>query len=179
MDERKDVGRTQLVLGLLLIGLGVLFFGARFVGFGFLALWWPGFVLVPGLVMLVVSLFGGKSTAGLAIPGAIAAASGAVLAFQNATGLWQTWAYLWPLVGPGAVGVGLAIFGARTGNARVRTVGGRLALAGLVIAAVLGVFFELVVGLSGPLGPVVGGVLWPVALIAAGLWLIVSRGAKR
>ena len=175
VEGQDALKRTQLIIGALLVFLGIAFLLLQWVDIDLVALWWPAFIVVPGLSLLAVGLSTGERGAFLAIPGMVLTTVGLLLAAQNATGLWETWAYVWPLVGPGAVGVGLGIFGTRAGKPNVAGVGWRLALAGLVLTIVLGLFFELVVGLSGPVGPWIGRIVWPVLLITAGIWLMLPR----
>jgi len=50
---------------------------------------------------------GGKSLAGLAIPGTIIGGLGLMMFLQNLTGYWESWSYSWTVM---LVLVGLGIF---------------------------------------------------------------------
>ena len=107
--RRPAAGRGGLILGGVLIVLGVLFLAERAFGVQLGRFGWPLFVIVPGVPAdgREPGGVGGREGSGLAVAGAITTVVGLVLAFQNATGLWATWAYAWALVGPGATGLGL------------------------------------------------------------------------
>jgi protein-S-isoprenylcysteine O-methyltransferase Ste14 len=57
--------------GVLLVVLGLFFLVAQFVNVDWGSLAWPFFVIVPGALLLAAALMGGKSAAGLTIPGSI------------------------------------------------------------------------------------------------------------
>ena len=168
-DER----RGAIVLGAILIVVGGAFLVTNVTGFSFDAAW-PLFVIVPGLALLGAS-FTTRTEAGvgLAIAGSIVTTVGLVLAAQEATGLYATWAYAWALVAPGSVGVGMFLFGTFTGRQDLRSAGLRLAGIGLALFVGFAIFFEGVIGLSGDGPPPLEGLL-PVALIALGALLVVG-----
>jgi hypothetical protein len=174
-------GRGGVVLGLVLIGLGALFLLERVVGVDLAAAGWPLFVVVPGLVLLGLGVATpGREGAGLAIAGGITTVVGLILAVQNATDLWATWAYAWALVGPGGTGIGLVGHGlAQRDSSEVRN-GVRSIGSGLALFVAFGLFFEGLIGLSGR--PFLTGDLGPVVLIAAGVVVILFgliRGRSR
>lgn len=68
-----------------------------------------------------------------AVAGAITTVTGVVLAAQNATGLWATWAYVWPLIAPGGVGLGLLVYGAATRQRDLALSGGWSLLVGFAL----------------------------------------------
>lgn len=169
-DSRQD--RGGLIFGGILIVLGVLFLAERAFGVQFGRFGWPLFVIVPGVLLLAASLAaGGREGSGLAVAGAITTVVGLVLAFQNATGLWATWAYAWALVGPAATGLGLIFYGVLKGQRDLVTNGIRSLGSGLALFAAFGLFFEGVIGLSGePF--LLGSELLPIALIGLGVVLL-------
>ena len=69
---------------------------------------WPFFVIIPGVILMLSSLIpkppGGV---GFAIAGSIVTTVGLVLLYQEQTAHWESWAYAWALVGPGAAGLGM------------------------------------------------------------------------
>lgn len=160
--------RGGVVLGLVLIALGGLFLLDRVVGFDLAAAGWPLFVIVPGVLILVwgVSMTG-REGVGLAVGGAITTVVGLILAVQNATGLWATWAYAWALVGPGGTGVGLIVYGLVHRDRGHFARGLRSLGTGLILFVGFGLFFEGVIGLSGE--PFLTSDAGPIALIVLGM----------
>jgi hypothetical protein len=179
---RPTERRGGVMLGIVLIALGAFFLADRFVGFDLGQYGWPLFVIVPGLLLFA----GGLATpdvragAGLATAGGITTMVGLVLAVQNATGLWATWAYAWALVGPGGTGVGLFLYGLLRRQSDLVVAGARTIGVALALFAAFGLFFEGFIGLSGePF--LVGSEVFPVVLIVAGLILVglsVLRGRR-
>ena len=81
--------------------------------------------------------------------GGITTVVGLVLAVQNATGLWATWAYAWALVGPGGTGLGLVFYGLRPAAPGPRLERDPVARERARLFPAFGLFFEGVIGLSG------------------------------
>jgi hypothetical protein len=160
MDGREIGRRIELLAGVGLVAFGALFALAELAGEGSWRLAWPLFVIVPGLLLLAGTFSFGRDGGFLAIPGSLITVAGLLLLFTNTFGAWRAWAYLWPLLTPGAVGLGLLVFGAWSGIPSLRRVGIWLGIAGLVLFVAFGALFELVLGISGPLGPAAGRVLW-------------------
>ena len=159
MDRRR---RSSLVVGLLLILLGVWFIAVQFVPE--LRAWmeieyaWPLIIVGVGVLLLVIGLLTGAPA--MAVPACIVGGIGGLLYWQNATGNWESWAYMWTLI-PGFVGVGVVLSALLGGETRQALSGGAwLILISLVLFAVFGSFL----GGLGLLGP-----YWPVLLIALGL----------
>lgn len=173
MDGSEIGRRIELLAGVGLVAFGGVFALIELAGGGRVwSLAWPLFVIVAGLLLFAGVFSFGRSGGFLAIPGAILAVDGLVLLVTNTFGVWTAWAYAWALVTPGAVGLGLLVHGTLAGIPRLRRAGAVLAGLGLALFAVFGTAFELVAGLSGPFGPAVGRVVWPLLLIVAGVWLI-------
>jgi hypothetical protein len=135
---------------------------------------WPLAVLVPAGALVAAGL-GRPALSGLLIPGVMLATVGLLLAVQNATGLWATWAYAWTLVAPLATGVGIWLQGRTTGSARERAAGVRVARVGALLFAAFGAFFEGVVHLSQPRLGLADQLLLPAALVVAGGLLLARR----
>jgi hypothetical protein len=164
-------GRTGLVLGGILIALGLLFLADRVVNVDLGRYGWPLFVIVPGVLIFAWGLtVPAREGTGLAVAGAITTVVGLVLAVQNLTGLWATWAYAWALVGPGATGVGLAGYGLAHGDRELVRGGLRSIGVGLALFVGFGLVFEGVIGLSGE--PLLTGDAGPYVLIGAGAVLL-------
>src|SRR3990172_380655 len=109
------------VLGALLIVIGLAFLGVQYLGWFDEGQLWPLFIIGPGLVLFALGLV--LPNSGMIIGGSVVTSVGALLAWQNETGRWETWAYAWALIGPTASGVGSVIGGLRTGNRRMRDAG--------------------------------------------------------
>jgi hypothetical protein len=168
-----SLDRAGLVVGLILIVLGLLFLGERLFDVDLGRFGWPLFVIVPGVLLFVASFAAPqREGVGLAIAGAVTAVVGLILAVQNATGLWASWAYVWPLVAPGGSGLGMALYGLLRGQPDYVSNGARQLGAGLGLFVAFGLFFEGVIGLSGdPF--LVGSDYLPIVLIAIGVLLLV------
>jgi hypothetical protein len=122
---------------------------------------WPSILIGFGVLLLVLGLV--VNAPGLAIPATIIAGIGGLLAWQNATGHWESWAYAWALI-PGFVGVGIVLMGALEGTLANRwREGGTLILISLIMFAIFGSFL----GGLGTFGP-----YWPLLLVVLGLILL-------
>lgn len=181
MNGRQPAdNRGGVVLGVVLIGLGLLFLADRVVGLDLATAGWPLFVIVPGLLLFVWGLsMTGREGVGLAVGGGITTVVGLILAVQNATGLWATWAYAWALVGPGGTGVGLLGYGLSHRDQGLVTSGLRSLGSGLALFVAFGLFFEGVIGLSGQ--PFLTSDSGPVILVVAGVVILlvgVLRGRR-
>lgn len=164
--------RTQLVLGLLLILLGVWFVAAR--QMPALKAWaeiqfeWPFYVIGAGALILVVGLLTGAPN--MAVPASIVAGIGGILYYQNHFNDWESWSFAWTLI-PGFVGVGVILAGLLGEDTR-HNLGHGINL--LVISAVLFLIFAAIfqrLNILGVYGPA-------VLLILLGLYVI-GRGLIR
>lgn len=164
--------RSTIVVGVVLILLGAIFLLENALDLDIGRFGWPLFVVVPGIVLLGAGVAAGsREGPGLAIAGGITTTVGLILAVQNATGLWATWAYAWALVGPGGTGLGLIVYGLARGDRSQLSNGLRSLGAGIALFAAFGLFFEGIIGLSGePF--LVGSDLLPVVLIGLGVVLV-------
>jgi hypothetical protein len=162
-----------VAVGLVLVVIGAGLLAGQLVGIGIEDLGWPFLVIAAGLAILLIGLVVAGEQ-GMVIGGTIATIVGGVLLFQDRTGRWETWAYAWALVGPAASGLGLALWGARTGNASDLRNGVRGLLGGLAIFAVGFLFFEGVIGIGGDRIALPEWLL-PVAVIAIGV-VVLGRG---
>jgi hypothetical protein len=164
----RKQGRTQLALGVILILLGAWFIAQRtFPEVAALAARfsdWPFTVIGVGVLLLLLGLILGAP--GLAVPAAIVSGIGGILYYQNLTGTWDSWSYMWTLI-PGFVGVGVLLQGLLGENTRDNL---RHGLNLMVISAVLFLVFSAFLGgwdLLGNFGPA-------VLLILLGLWVLGS-----
>jgi hypothetical protein len=173
MEKRN---RTQLVLGILLIlAAGWMIASradpalARFIQLPQFV--WPMWVILSGAALLVIGLLTGAP--GLAIPACIVAGIGCILYYQNASGNWESWAYMWTLI-PGFVGIGELLAGVLGQEFKPSVRNGLNAiLTSAILFAIFGSFFHAwdIFG--------VNSVYVPIALLfLAGIWLI-GRGVLR
>jgi len=163
--------RTQLALGVVLILLGAWFIAQRQIPA--LAHWvdlymsWPLNVVGAGVIILLIGLIIGAP--GMAIPAVIVAGIGGILYYQNRTGDYASWSYMWTLI-PGFVGVG-QIIGSILGRSPREA---RSGLNLILISVVMFIIFAAIFGKLAILGP-----YFPAAmLILVGLWFLV-RGFWR
>lgn len=181
---------------IILAGIGLTFPG--FLGFahrGFGAFFIPGIpVLTTGIILLYASLTNHWSiwavawtleilglalgfilaalfmrVPGLAIPAFIVGVNGLMLIFCTLTGLWQSWAILWPIEFL-AVGLGLLVLGIANGSAGVKTAASVLftvAGGGFFITAFLSIFNDnSIMKLAVPIMLLVtGGLLLATSLV--------------
>src|SRR3990172_225763 len=164
--------KNNLAVGLLLVLLGLWFLALRLVPG--LETWadfwfdWPFIIIGAGVLLLLIGLLTGVP--GMAVPAAIVGGIGGLLAWQNATNNWESWAYAWKLI-PGFVGVGVILAGllGKTGRKSLRE-GGNL----IVISLALFIIFASFLGGSNLLGA-----YWPILLILLGLWMILRPIFRR
>ncbi len=164
--------RSSIIGGLILILVGGFFLLIE--AFPALSNWidlsrqWPLLIVGAGVLLLVGALFGSPP---LAVPGTIVTGLGGILYYQNATGDWGSWSYIWTLI-PGLVGLGMILMSLLDRSERAsRSQGVRL----LAISVALFAVFWLLLSGSGALLR-----FWPAVLIALGLWLVWrSRSSKQ
>ena len=170
--ERRGSSGTAL-LGILLITVGIFFFIGQWLNIDWGAATWPFYVIAPGLALMAWGLTQ-RDGSGLTVAGSIVTMVGLVLLYQNTTGNWESWAYAWALVGPGGSGLGMLLYGTRSGNRKMARDGfwQILVAIGLFVAGFI--FFEGIIGISGERLPLPEWLL-PVAVIAIGL-LVLVRG---
>lgn len=177
-EVQRGVDRSSVVIGLILVGLGLLFLADRALGLELGRIGWPLFIIVPGLILLVLGLLtGGGTGIGMTVPGSIVTIVGLILLYQDRTDHYESWAYAWALI-PAAIGLGTTAWGLLHGRSNELRDGlGALAF-GLVAFAIGFVFFEGVLNLGGlDLGPLRDYGL-PVLLIGLGLLLVIGNLAR-
>ena len=168
--------RTNLVLGLLLILIGAWLVISRQVPA--VQDWldsnwsWPMWTIAAGLIVFLIGLLTGAP--GMAVPASIIAGIGGILYYQNQTGEYDTWSYMWALI-PGFVGVGTILAGLLGENTRRNlTHGLNLIVISAVLFLVFGSFFG---GLS-----ILGDYGAAILLILLGVYVLVRgfvRGGSR
>lgn len=164
--------RTNLALGLLLILIGGWLVFTRQVPA--VQNWlednftWPMWTIGAGLLVLLIGLITGAP--GMAVPASIIAGIGGILYYQNETGNYGSWSYMWTLI-PGFVGVGTILAGLLGEHTRYNLARG---LNLVVISAVLFlVFATFLGGLS-----ILGDYGIAIILILLGIYVLV-RGLVR
>jgi len=171
MSNKRISG--SLVGGMILIVLGLLsLFGQIFRGFPFLNYLWPFIIIGFGGLFFVGMLAGGKSLAGLAVPGTIISGLGLMMFIQNLTGYWQSWAYSWTIILV-LVGLGIFIMGLYSEDTHHRQAGLRVMKVGAILFIIFGGFFELIFNAFRPYG--LQQYLFPLLLVALGVYLVVVR----
>ncbi len=177
MNSNASKGRSDtsgVAIGGILVLLGIFFLFAEILGQVFHIylgqFFWPFFVIVPGSALLLFGL-AGHTRAGeaLAMVGALITMTGLILFFQNLTGLWASWSYAWALVAPTSLGLGQLAYGIVKRQPAAQRSGTRLATIGFIIFLIAGVFFELIIGVSG-FG--LGRWGWSLLLIAVGALML-------
>jgi hypothetical protein len=169
--ETQPQRAASLIGGVLLIAFGLLaIVSEAFGGFNFWGNLWPFFIIGFGALFFIGMVSGGKSAAGLAIPGSIITGIGLMLFVQNLTGHWESWAYSWAFI-PIFVGAGIYIMGMWSGDAGQRANGLGVMRIGAILFLIFGVFFEGLIFRSFGLSKFI----LPTVLILAGLYLVVRR----
>ena len=164
--------RANLTLGVLFVIIGALILVSRFIpGLKELVnldFTWPLIVIGVGIFLFLLGLL--IKVPEMSVPACIVSGIGGILYWQNETGNWQSWSYLWALI-PGFVGVGIIISGFISGEWRsslkegIKTIAASLALL---------VLFWIFLGGSG-----IGWEYWPALLIIFGLWILVQQLFRR
>ncbi len=158
--------RTQAVLGVVLILVGVAFLAMQFLpGMRYwltVAMRWPFIFFTLGLGLMLFGLL--TDTPDMMVPACVLCALGLIFYWQDFTWRWRSWMYLWPVI-PAAVGIGRMFSGALKRKRKEIWEGFQLAVVSVVLVALLSSIF----------GPWRLSPYWPVLLIALGLWLLVRN----
>jgi hypothetical protein len=168
--------RTQLVLGVILILVAGWLIATRINPnlanvIRLPAFDWPMWVVFAGAVLLVIGLLTGAP--GMAIPACIVAGIGCILFYQNSTGNWESWAYMWTLI-PGFAGLGSILAGILGENFKSSIGHGLNSLiVSAILFAIFGTFFHAwnIFGIYSSYVPI-------SLLFLGGIWLVV-RGLLR
>ncbi len=164
----NKTGRSQLVLGIILILIGGWFLlnqtMPEFREFFEPYTEWPANMLLIGAGILIIGLVTGSP--GLAVPAAIVAGIGGIFYYQQLTENYDSWSYMWALI-PGFIGVGTVLQGLLGENTASNLKKG---LNLMVVSAVLFLVFAAFLGgwdILGNYGPA-------ALLILLGLWVLGS-----
>lgn len=124
---------------------------------------WPLIIVALGGLFLISAFLG---TPPLAIPGSIIGGIGGILYYQNLTGNWASWAYVWTLI-IGFVGIGILLSSLLAKQERREIFAGvRLMVISLVLFGIFAAFFS---------GWGQLGVIGPVFLMLLGVWLLLRE----
>jgi hypothetical protein len=171
---RRRVG-TSVALGVVLVVLGLFALLVQFTGFDASGSW-PLFVIIPGLTLLLIGFI--SLGTGALIPGAILTVIGLILAYMNATQDWPAWAFAWPLVAPGGVGLGIFLQGVRNRDTHLLRQGRVLMFVAALIFMIGFVIFGTIFRISDQDYGWFGKAALPVLLIAVGIVLL-ARSIQR
>lgn len=164
--------RSNLIVGLLLILIGAFALVSHFIpslkSVIKIDYAWPMVIVAVGLFLFLLGLI--SNTPGLAVPACVVSGIGGILYYQNATGNWTSWSYLWTLI-PGFVGIGVIISGFLSGEWRPSL---RQGINTILTSLFLLFLFWLFLGGSG-----VSLEYWPALLIIFGLWMLVRQLFRR
>lgn len=159
--------RGQLVLGIILIVLGAFFVSNQL--FPNLRQWtemymeWPLNIVGIGLLLLLIGVLLGAP--GMAVPAAIVAGVGGILYFQEQSGDYQTWSYMWTLI-PGFAGIGTVLSGLISRDISQARSGLNMVVVSTVLFIIFAAFFGKL-NVLGSYGPA-------ILLVAVGVWLLFS-----
>jgi hypothetical protein len=171
MSIKRNSG--MLVAGAVLIALGLLsLFGQLFRGFHFWSYLWPVIIIAVGGLFFVGMFAGGKSLAGLAIPGTIIGGIGVMMFLQNILDHWESWAYGWTVILV-LVGLGIFIMGLYSEDAGRRQAGLRVMRIGAILFIIFGGFFELIFSSFKSYG--IQQYIFPILLVLLGAYLVITR----
>jgi len=161
--------KGSIITGIILILIGAFLFVMQL--YPALSNWitWPMIILGIGLLFLISSVVSGNGD--LAIPGMINTGIGAILLYQNVTGDWGSWSYMWTLI---LAFIGLGILLSNLIN-RTSVDRGGLYLLIISLAAFAAFFFAEHYHIRKDL-------LWPAGIILVGVLVIVrniGRGRRQ
>lgn len=171
---QQRMGST-VALGIVLVVLGLFALIVQFTGFDAGGSW-PLFVIIPGLTLLLVGFV--SLGTGALIPGAILTIVGLILAYMNASQDWPAWAFAWPLVAPGGVGLGIYLQGLRNHDAHTLRQGRVLMFVALLIFMIGFVIFGTIFRISDQDYGWFGKAALPALLIVIGIVLL-ARSIQR
>lgn len=151
--QRRPERKTTNTIGFVLIALGLLAALSQKIdlgiNFGFGQISWPLFIIVPGLIILTMSLSSRNDNVAITVVGMMTTVTGLLLAYQNTFSHFESWAYAWALVSPLGLGLGQILHGRSHDNPALIETGRRMATIGAALFVAGAVFFELIINISG------------------------------
>ena len=166
---------SSVAVGVVLVVLGLFALIVQFTGFDAGGSW-PLFVIIPGLTLLLVGFI--SLGTGALIPGAILTVVGLILAYMNSTQDWPAWAFAWPLVAPGGVGLGIFLQGLRNRDPQLLRQGRVLMFVAALIFMIGFVIFGTIFRISDTDYGWFGKAALPALLIVIGIVLL-ARSVQR
>lgn len=161
--------KSNFAWGIILILFGALLLANQLLPGLKLIFDWPWIIMGVGAVFILLAIF--TQTGGLAIPGSIVGGIGAILYYQNLTGRWDTWSFIWALI-PGFIGVGIALAALISPDKHSDGFSSSILL--VTISGILFFFF----GGAKYFG-VESFIFWPIGVIALGLFLLLKGILKK
>ena len=159
-------GRSRLTMGLILIGVGLLLLAYRLIPDLRLLIEanfaWPLFIAAFGILLFFIGVATGNPD--LAAPSVFFMGLSGILYWQNSTGNWSSWGYIWTLF-PGFIGLGQIMAKLLGSHETYKIEDG---LKAIFTSAVLFLIFSSLLGGLNILGP-----YWPVMIILAGVLILV------
>lgn len=177
-NDNINQGTTQgnMILGGILIALGIFFMLGQLFGIRLGHYVWPFYIIAPGLLLFIFALStDSDSGEALASVGSVVTMTGLLLFYQNMADHFQSWAYGWALVAPTSIGLGQMVYGLLKEREQTVRNGKRLATIGVAIFLVGAIFFEFIIGISGFGIGRIGRFIWPLLLIALGIFVILRN----
>lgn len=173
MVGTSETRRRGLVGGVVLVAVGLLVLITRQAGLDLgagLENAWPLFIIVPGLGLLAAAFVPEPPEGlGFAVAGSVVTTVGGILLYQQASGTWESWAYIWALI-PMAAGIGTAVYGFLTGFRDIAGNGVRLAAIAVVLFVVGSWYFNAVFETG--TGPLDIETWWPVVVVVVGAFIV-------
>ena len=167
--RRANPRRGTIALALILICVGAWFLAIEFSpalkDFAYGRNNWPLPIIGIGILLAVVGIF--TWSPDLLVPACVVVGIGGLLYWQNTTGNWESWSYVWTLI-PGFAGVGTLLSGLMSWKRNDISSG----IWQTIISLVLFAIFGTTLGDLGDLGGVVK--YWPALVIVLGLWVLVD-----
>lgn len=164
MDSNR---KGNLVIGLALLGIGGWFLAGQFYPqlnqLTNLNDQWPLVVVGVALFFLLLAVL--LRSPGFAVPASVIGGIGGILYYQNQSGNWESWSYMWALI-PGFVGFGVMLNHLLEGRLWEGIKDG----IGLMLLSLF--LFGIFSGFLG--GPEVFAKLWPLFLIGGGVWILLK-----
>jgi hypothetical protein len=158
------------IFGLLLVAAGIFFLLEEVFGLHLSSSAWPFFIIAPGVALLIAAIsIEGPFGDPLSILGGIVTGTGLLLAYQDSTNTYESWAYTWALIVPASAGVGQLIYGVfKRRPDRVRS-GLALTIAGLVLCVVFNLSLQAAEAID---FAHIGARVWPLFIIGLGVALL-------
>jgi peptidoglycan/LPS O-acetylase OafA/YrhL len=160
------------MFGLLLVAVGIFFLLEQVVEVRLSSSAWPFYIIAPGVILLIAAVsIDGPFGDPLAILGGIVTGTGVLLAVQDSTDTYESWAYAWALIIPASAGVGQLIYGLfKRRTDRIRS-GLALTVAGVVLFVICKIGLQAAENFD---FVQISARVWPLFIIGVGIVLLVG-----